>query len=681
MQPGQLSDVRILTRSQHRVRQHSPPKTTHGTGAYHEGSAAVLPGLRRHLRGRRGGLKDMPEMPLDILFEIFAFLHPRDLLNLARATREFRALLMGRQSARFWREARQQVEGLPDPPSYLSEPAYANLLFSTHCHICLKPNVQNVLCTFSVRYCDPCQAHMFVHEREVSTFLLETFQYPWLPYVNSQYNSSRFLGSKYHKPEIDEIKRKWATLRDDDEKAKFKADRKAFVDECQQFSRLLSEWQTVCKIQRSQEGHKLKNERFEAVKQKLREEGFAEVLDYMRMTDILHLKKLGCVNRPSKLTEKGWKSIRPSIIQYMVPLREKYFQECREKVYRAGLAHLRQALDAHQSNDVPRTAALDCEPGFFELATMPAFQAILRDGQSNDVKEEAIATQLDIHNLVDSWTDYYKNVFTELALKGLGECSATLDLSNLLNLAVVCFACTRCKRRRLRWPHVLAHRCFRDMSTSMVHYGIEPSFLVHTRSSHDVPYRGEELVRFDDHLAVARSIISLCGLAPDTATYADMEVSGARLVCWCCPIITKRMVFDWKAAIQHSTIIHPTDGADSELDPFWERIPPGQAATADALERALLSRNGTLASLSQNPLNVFGCARCTWHGDFVNAKFHLRSVHQRWIDEPLLGEDVYLHEDSKPCGAPSVWMYPSAQPLYSDIQEGLLAGRGFLASF
>ncbi|KAI1795635.1 hypothetical protein LXA43DRAFT_730358 [Ganoderma leucocontextum] len=59
---------------------------------------------------------------------------------------------------------------------------------------------------------------------------------------------------------------------------------------------------------------------------------------------------------------------------------------------------------------------------------------------------------------------------------------------------------------------------------------------------------------------------------------------------------------------------------------FGERIPLCQAATALALEQVLLSRNDTLTSLSQNPLNVFGCAHCMWYGDFANMKFYLRSV-------------------------------------------------------
>ncbi|EIW60441.1 uncharacterized protein TRAVEDRAFT_98847, partial [Trametes versicolor FP-101664 SS1] len=84
---------------------------------------------------RRGGLRDMPNMPLSILVEIFSFLHPRDLLNLARTSPAFRAFLMSRSSARFWKSARQTVEGLPDLPPYLSEPEYANLMFFPYCHV------------------------------------------------------------------------------------------------------------------------------------------------------------------------------------------------------------------------------------------------------------------------------------------------------------------------------------------------------------------------------------------------------------------------------------------------------------------------------------------------------------------------------------------------------------------
>lgn len=62
-------------------------------------------------------------------------MQPMDLLNLARTNRPFRDLLMSRTSAQFWKAARRNVDGLPDCPPDLNEPAYANLCFDAHCHV------------------------------------------------------------------------------------------------------------------------------------------------------------------------------------------------------------------------------------------------------------------------------------------------------------------------------------------------------------------------------------------------------------------------------------------------------------------------------------------------------------------------------------------------------------------
>ena len=110
----------------------------------------------RGVRGKRGALERMPEMPLDVLFlvchdpspsraygipfdrirkQIFSHLMPMDLLNLARTAKVFRRFLMARSTASLWRAARSGADNLPDCPSHLSEPAYANLVFDTHCQV------------------------------------------------------------------------------------------------------------------------------------------------------------------------------------------------------------------------------------------------------------------------------------------------------------------------------------------------------------------------------------------------------------------------------------------------------------------------------------------------------------------------------------------------------------------
>ena len=94
------------------------------------------------------------EMPLDIILEVcslrdcedpsgmaqrllqvFAYLHPMDLLTLARTYKQLRNILMTKHSKAVWRIARGNIEGLPDCPVHLSEPAYANLAFDPHCHV------------------------------------------------------------------------------------------------------------------------------------------------------------------------------------------------------------------------------------------------------------------------------------------------------------------------------------------------------------------------------------------------------------------------------------------------------------------------------------------------------------------------------------------------------------------
>lgn len=65
--------------------------------------------------------------------QIFIHLTPQDLLYLGRSSKTLRALIFNKRSSFLWRAARQQVEGLPPLPPFLSEPRYANLAFDHYC--------------------------------------------------------------------------------------------------------------------------------------------------------------------------------------------------------------------------------------------------------------------------------------------------------------------------------------------------------------------------------------------------------------------------------------------------------------------------------------------------------------------------------------------------------------------
>ncbi|KAG6896557.1 hypothetical protein C0992_007504, partial [Termitomyces sp. T32_za158] len=65
---------------------------------------------RTNRRGIQGKLKLVVEMPLDILFEIFSFLRPADLLCLSRANKVLRGILLNRKTNYIWKGHARQCE-------------------------------------------------------------------------------------------------------------------------------------------------------------------------------------------------------------------------------------------------------------------------------------------------------------------------------------------------------------------------------------------------------------------------------------------------------------------------------------------------------------------------------------------------------------------------------------------
>ncbi|GAW06805.1 hypothetical protein LENED_008754 [Lentinula edodes] len=122
-----------------------------------------MPDEFRGVRGKLGLLEKLArDVPLDIMFEIFCYLEPNDLINLARTTRDLRGILMSKSSELIWRTARSNLDGLPPLPKDLSEPQYADLLFCTHCYFCSKKGAcEPPFWSFRTRCCRACAVQTF----------------------------------------------------------------------------------------------------------------------------------------------------------------------------------------------------------------------------------------------------------------------------------------------------------------------------------------------------------------------------------------------------------------------------------------------------------------------------------------------------------------------------------------
>ncbi|KAG7085345.1 hypothetical protein E1B28_002911 [Marasmius oreades] len=125
--------------------------------------------LNPHPTDRIGFLERIVlEAPLELVFEFFCYLHPLDLLHLARTSKNLRNFLMSRSlSERIWRTARSERQFFPDlppiPPGF-SEPQFAALLFeSDFCHGCGQHSTRsaNVIWDCKVSCHEDCVGKVF----------------------------------------------------------------------------------------------------------------------------------------------------------------------------------------------------------------------------------------------------------------------------------------------------------------------------------------------------------------------------------------------------------------------------------------------------------------------------------------------------------------------------------------
>ncbi|KLO05648.1 hypothetical protein SCHPADRAFT_717789 [Schizopora paradoxa] len=109
----------------------------------------------RKFRGIRGKLTPMLHLPNEIFLEIAHYLGPETLLQMSRATRDLREVLMSKYSKSIWR-ASWSSSSIPLPPAYFCEPFYAALLFDKCCLNCVtrKATKKDIAC--HIRLCAAC---------------------------------------------------------------------------------------------------------------------------------------------------------------------------------------------------------------------------------------------------------------------------------------------------------------------------------------------------------------------------------------------------------------------------------------------------------------------------------------------------------------------------------------------
>ncbi|KAI0332687.1 hypothetical protein GY45DRAFT_1320591 [Cubamyces sp. BRFM 1775] len=267
------------------------------------------------LRDRRAGLANILDLPLDIVLEVFGHLEPRDLCNLVRTNRAIRDFLLNRrQSKAIWRDARERLGGLPDLPHFLSEPAYAHLLFSNHCHSCGKGPVYKILFPWFKRYCNKCMTNRSVRlctislDEEDFFTEIEGDEEEVLNVVEPSGDSwsERAL---VHVPQLEAFLQEWRAADESlDAKSAVYEAQKAKVAGMEELARALEDWCEEQKRIRTEELEALRVERFNQICERLIAAGWGTKLQRIKQCPdrLAQLQGVASVRQATPLTDKGF---------------------------------------------------------------------------------------------------------------------------------------------------------------------------------------------------------------------------------------------------------------------------------------------------------------------------------------------------------------------------------------
>ncbi|KAJ2922237.1 hypothetical protein H1R20_g14851, partial [Candolleomyces eurysporus] len=522
------------------------------------------------------------DLPLDILCEILKLLPPLDLLQIARTAKSFRKFLMNRASKSIWTHVLSAVEDLPSCPDDLSEPQYAYLMFTDHCH---KHELSYVgLAASNSAYCISLFEWILsylvalVRKRSFKRWqeLPEKIGLALAEFVPATTNRltkvelqnySCKSGGNLDPRAIDKRTRfhvKTALMLYADYKnIKGTKAKKAWKEEQRKIWVAKEKHGNACEDylvkveerEREREGA-IRGRRLEQIRQKLRVLGWAEEVD---QAQALPYVAYGWGHPAKELTDEEWESMKERMVAVMEIRRESRFKTkarhlLQDRINTWVKPAYTSLLFSHPPNTVipPLYAVCLTEAFRTPLCTLPLDQDL-----SANLFESAIAQ---LPKFVEEWRNNRIEQVLDVVRKSSTYKNTPADeisAQTILPLASTIFHCTDCNQKIL-YPFILVHRCLfteswkpksqdfagsLGMPTPIVPQDIElpdiPSvkddvtLILLTRSSIRI-WRGlEPKIKFDD--ATHQHMLSMLDVLgwSSTTTVRDMEEKQPYVECLC----------------------------------------------------------------------------------------------------------------------------------------------------
>ncbi|RDB24199.1 hypothetical protein Hypma_008654 [Hypsizygus marmoreus] len=471
---------------------------------------------RKHVRGRRGALKGLVEMPMDILFEILGHLTSADILRLSWMSKALRGILMNRSSAFIWKTARANVEGLPDCPPFLNEPQYAAFMFDSTCDYCRQARTQTMIWDFT-RCCHKCAVDGTKFQRRRDIYWQD------MPFEIDDITPSVkvAVGRRTHEKVsitlIDELRQEFENLKSRQQK-QWLANKATEADLRKEYFLQCKAWLNEQAAIRLQVLDETRQRRTAAIKQKLTGLGWGEDLEKLNSNRSQEFDNLSTVKIPKDLSDRAWEGMKEDLIQWMEGVKaERLKAEFRaaQNARRAILVEIYASFMASQ----PLHAIL---PPVADVAVTEPFRTIVDlplppEGPVVTAEHFAAAVET-LPDFVKSW---WRSADAKLlaVMRACKEINAQDIQESSLNLATTFFDCERsCAcREQLSYPHVLVHHC-----------ALYPGYNTSHEEFKDLDcqpwnFKGKCFEFSSRWYNAARYTLEACGLDPDTTILEEVQ--------------------------------------------------------------------------------------------------------------------------------------------------------------
>ncbi|EIW59876.1 uncharacterized protein TRAVEDRAFT_47178 [Trametes versicolor FP-101664 SS1] len=510
-----------------------------------------------------------------------------DLLNLGRTSKNFRAFLLDKANERkLWVPALANTPGIPVRPPFMSEPAFAHLLYSPHCHNYGKSKVRDITYSCFNRLCPGCFSYKTMRPDFAACDATTIDSSGTLSRVVFD-NGNREL-YRFRDDFVDRVFKEFAALPTpvtlEAVSALAEKARAAHRDTLP-YAHDLHLWVEDQEEQRLARIEAIRKRRYEAILSRLREAGWKKELSLMDARKLEALSNFPVVRQASKLTNRGepWPKVKIALDEYMKRVQDRRLDWKYRALLKTRFGILEKALVAHYVT-LPRTARMDYRPQYIDFAFTPECRAIVDVPASEPVTVEQFAAV--IPALAQKWDADCRKALTDYLLPHLGDIPADVDP---LELAISFFSCGSSTLLRelgeLRYPTVIKHRCFRgDCFRHARNYTIGTFFEddVYTRTVKSLDWTEFDLKQQlqskpDNELQInspwqvratgdrdkartvlvvdiMRRIVSASGLDPARALLEDLEQSDVWLRCVTCETQhphNEILAMSWKGAFRH----------------------------------------------------------------------------------------------------------------------------------